>query len=125
MALVEAIYRLTEDFPSTERFGLTMQLRRSAVSVPSNIAEGVARRSTAEYLRFLSIARGSLSELDTQMQIAERLELTTPDAATVELIDRTFARLNALIRSLEKPNSVREPADAYESRITNHESHAR
>ncbi|MFZ5655480.1 MAG: four helix bundle protein [Pseudomonadota bacterium] len=125
MALVEATYRLTEHFPSTERFGLTMQLRRSAVSVPSNIAEGVARRSTAEYLRFLSIARGSLSELDTQMQIAERLELAQPDAATVELIDRTFARLNALIRSLEKPHCIREPVDAYESRIPNHESHAR
>jgi four helix bundle protein len=78
MALVETVYRLSRSFPDAERFGLTSQVRRCAVSVPSNIAEGAARRSTAEYLRFLSIARGSLSELDTQMQIATRLGYLEP-----------------------------------------------
>ena len=118
MTLVEAIYRLTDTFPDTERFGLTAQMRRAAISVPSNIAEGAARRSTADYLRFLSIARGSLSELDTQLQLAIRLSVCEADAQTWELLDRTFSRLNALIRALDGPRSIREPETAYESPIT-------
>src|SRR3546814_10503894 len=73
MLLVEAIYRMTADFPADERFGLTTQMPRAAVSIPSNIAEGAARRSTPAYLRFLSLARGSQSELSTQIEIAHRL----------------------------------------------------
>ena len=65
--LVKVIYRLTAAFPDSERLGLTAQMRRAAVSVPSNIAEGAARRTTREYLHFPGIARGSLSELDTQL----------------------------------------------------------
>ncbi|HEU4664889.1 MAG TPA: four helix bundle protein [Dokdonella sp.] len=102
MSLVEAVYRLTARFPENERFGLVSQMRRAAVSVPSNIAEGAARRSTLEYLRFLSIARGSLSELDTQIQIAARLELAAPSLEAEELMHRTFARLNALLLALGK-----------------------
>lgn len=125
MSLVEMVYRVTAEFPESERLGLTMQLRRAAVSVPSNIAEGAARRSTAEYIRFLSMARGSLSEAGTQLQIAGRLGFTSRETGVDALLDRTFARLNALIRSLESsPRNIREDAAPYESPISNPESHA-
>jgi four helix bundle protein len=77
-------------------------MRRAAVSIPSNIAEGAARRSTPELIRFLSIARGSLSELDTQLQIALRLKFLDSKSAPEERIDSLFAKLNALIQSLKK-----------------------
>lgn len=102
MDLVESIYRLSEAFPATERFGLTAQLRRAAVSIPANIAEGAARRSTPEYLRFLSIARGSLSETSTHLQIARRLDYTSDIAALDGLLDTIFAKLTALMNVLSK-----------------------
>ena len=71
--LVERVYRITAAFPPSERYGLTGQLRRAALSVPSNIAEGHARSGTRELLHFLSIAAGSLSELDTLIELAQRL----------------------------------------------------
>ncbi|WP_164126556.1 four helix bundle protein [Sphingobacterium luzhongxinii] len=73
MTLVEKVYALTASFPKEEVYGLTSQIRRSAVSVPSNIAEGAGRQSKAEWIRFLFIAQGSLSELDTQLKIEQRL----------------------------------------------------
>ncbi len=100
--LVSVVYRLSSSFPDHERFGLTAQIRRAAVSIPSNIAEGVARSSLADYLRFLAIARGSLSELDTQLVIAENLGYMRTDPDTAELIERLFGLLNGLIRSIEK-----------------------
>ena len=71
--LVEQVYAATHTFPKDELFGLTAQMRRSAVSVPANIAEGAARAGTKELLRYLSIASASLSELDTHVEIARRL----------------------------------------------------
>lgn len=105
MSLVEASYAFSDAFPATERFGLTAQLRRVAVSIPSNIAESAARRSTLEYLRFLSIARGSLAELDTQCQIAARLRYTEPSSALIDLVNTVFAELTALMNAL-KPSKV-------------------
>ncbi|MEO6103500.1 MAG: four helix bundle protein [Pseudoxanthomonas sp.] len=100
--LVEAIYLLTTRFPPDERYGLTSQLRRAAVSIPSNIAEGVARTSRREYLHHLSFARGSLSEVETQIVIARRLNFVDEDASLDELVNRVFARLNALMKRLSE-----------------------
>lgn len=74
MDLVESIYRISNTFPDIEKFGLTSQIRRAAVSIPSNIAEGAGRKGDKELIQFLHIALGSLSELDTQYLIAVRLK---------------------------------------------------
>ena len=73
MDLAEEVYRVTESFPSHERYGLSIQMRRAAISIPSNIAEGVCRFYTREYCRFVTIALGSLAELETQLEMARRL----------------------------------------------------
>ena len=70
IVLAKEVYRLTRTFPSDEKYGLVSQMRRAAVSVPSNIAEGQARRSTKEFIQFISIAEGSVAELDTQLVLA-------------------------------------------------------
>jgi four helix bundle protein len=79
MDLVEVTYKLTQQFPDSEKFGLTSQMRRSAVSIPSNIAEGAARKGDKELIQFLYIALGSISELETQYLIAVRLKFTNKD----------------------------------------------
>jgi len=78
MQLTVAIYRLTQKFPREEVYGLTSQIRRSAVSVPSNIAEGHGRLNKGEYRQFLGVARGSNCELQTQLEIARALEIVNP-----------------------------------------------
>ena len=104
MALVTLVYRHTMNFPKEEQYSLTTQLRRAAVSVPSNIAEGQGRRGTREFLNHLSIARGSLMEVKTQTEIARRLNYMTPQHhQSVNRSANTVGRLlNGLIRALEK-----------------------
>jgi len=100
--LVKEVYRLTSSFPDSERFGLAAQMRRAAVSVPSNIAEGAARSTTKEYIHFLGIARGSLSELDTQVVIAQELNYVADIDHTEKSINDLFGLLNGLINSLKR-----------------------
>ena len=102
--LVNEIYTLTTEFPSTELFGITSQLRRSAVSIPSNIAEGSARSSNSERRRFLEIARSSLVELDTQLEIALNLQLCSEDdvQSITETMNRMFGLLSGLISKVSR-----------------------
>ena len=110
MDLVEGSYRVTEKFPRAEEFGLRAQIRRAAVSVPSNIAEGQGRSSTGEYVHHLSIAHGSLMELETQIQIAGRLGfIGKSDVDSLLHSSAEVGRmLNALGRSLRARTSARE-----------------
>jgi four helix bundle protein len=101
MELAEAAYRATEAFPVQERYGLASQLRRSSVSIPSNIAEGFGRGRKAEFQRFLEMARASLFELQTQAELARRLGWVKGNALA-DLRERTHeldAILGGLIRS--------------------------
>src|SRR5437667_12762266 len=104
MDLVVAIYRITATFPKEERYSLVDQLRRAAVSVPSNITEGHGRSRTGDYLRHLSVAVGSLSEVETQVQISRRLEYIAEDDQS-RLLDSCNAiakMLGGLFRSLRQ-----------------------
>jgi four helix bundle protein len=83
MHLVVAVYKLTKCFPKTEIYGLASQIQRAAVSVPSNIAEGHALKQTQAYTRHLAIANGSLAELETQLEIANRLGYLSPESRQV------------------------------------------
>lgn len=100
--LAKLVYRLTRPFPAEEKFGLVAQMRRAAVSIPSNIAEGQARRTTGEFIQFISHAEGSLAELDTQLILAVELEFCreTRAAPIVALIEEQRRMLNALRRKL-------------------------
>jgi four helix bundle protein len=100
---VEKIYLASNAFPPEERFGLTSQVRRAAVSVPSNIAEGAARTGTGEFLQSLSVASGSLAEAETQLIIANRLVFLPPDMLATLLCqsEEISKMLGGLKRSLE------------------------
>jgi four helix bundle protein len=108
MDLVEQVYRLSALFPREEMYGLRVQLRRATVSVPSNIAEGQGRRTKKEFSRFLSIAHGSLREIETQVLIAERLcFVSSEDRAEILL---TSAEVGRLITGLSN-ELLRRPDD--------------
>src|SRR5438128_10657559 len=109
MTLVEEVYRLTQAFPSHETYGLTNQIRRAAVSIPSNVAEGHTREHSKEYLHHLSMSQASLAELQTQLEIAERLKYLSPQDVNQALEQATslsrqlFALRNALLKRDKSP----------------------
>ncbi len=100
MELVERVYRMTRAFPKEERYGLSSQLQRAAVSIPSNIAEGNARNSMKEYQNFLSIAQGSIAEVDTQTLIAVRLGYVTEKQ--IETIMSLLDELSRMVRAIKR-----------------------
>jgi four helix bundle protein len=103
LELAETIYRCTARFPKAELFCLTSQMRRAAVSIPSNIAEGRARNSSREFLHFLSISRGSLAELETQLELAIRLDYADSDLQAArtqsDVLGKMLNRLQSSIRA--------------------------
>ena len=102
MDLVERIYRITQKLPDTERWGLISQMCRAAVSVPSNIAEGYGRQATGEYRHFLSIARGSLSELETHLLLCQRLGHIEPKevAPLLREVEEILKMMSTLISKI-------------------------
>jgi len=102
------VYNFTADFPSKELYGLASQMQRAAISIPSNIAEGFERGSNAEFKRFLLIARGSISELQTQLTIAEKLGYKGKQISGFELYDKSVnihKMLNGLLRHIRSKSS--------------------
>jgi four helix bundle protein len=102
MDLVEQIYMITRSFPKEELYGLTSQLRRAAVSIPSNIAEGHCRNGRREFVHHLSIALGSFGEVETQVIVAQRLGYLADSSSTLELASETGRILVGLMHSLER-----------------------
>lgn len=116
MDLATEIYRITKDFPSDEKYGLTAQMRRAAVSVPANIAEGYGRQSDKAFAAFVKIAKGSLNELETMVHLSERLGLIPDPKRIFYEINGIGARLSNLIKRLE-PQLVREELSEYNTQL--------
>lgn len=102
MALVKMVYQISAKFPVEETYGLKSQIRRAAVSIPSNIAEGAARNGSKEFLQYLNISRGSLSEVETQTIIAKDLGYIKNSEQILEQIDKVFGLLGGLINSIRE-----------------------
>lgn len=100
MKLTKEVYQVTRSFPSDERFGLTNQIRRAAVSIPSNLAEGHARAGAPEFARFISISMGSVADLETQLMLARELEYGDPEALEKTLHD--LNEIGKMLRGLAK-----------------------
>ncbi len=118
MELASGVYQLSAQLPDTEKFGLRTQLQRAAVSVPSNIAEGHARSSTREFLKFISIAHGSLAELETQLQLLPRLGLLGKDQIKEVLhqADRVGRMLRRLSQALNDRMNPEPPVPSPQPR---------
>ena len=102
LELVKAIYKITGKFPSSERFGLTQQIRRAAVSIPSNVAEGQYRNSAKEFKQFLSVSLGSAAELETQLIIAGEIDYLSVEESTflLNILERIMKMLRKLSLSI-------------------------
>jgi len=98
--LATDVYEVTKSFPKEEQYGMVAQMRRSATSIASNIAEGAARRSSKEFIQFIHIALGSTSELDTQLEIAIRVNLT--ELTSLQKLQDTVVRINQMLRGLAR-----------------------
>ena len=118
MSLAEDVYGVVARFPKDEQFALSSQLRRAVVSVPSNIAEGFGRETTKDFLHFIAMARGSLYEMRTQIELAKRLGYIENPEAIFDKSDRTAMMLNSLSTKLRNRLSF----SSHESRATNRES---
>lgn len=101
MTLVKAVYELTSEFPREESYGLTSQMRRAAVSIPSNIAEGRSRSTRKDFVQFLKIASGSLAELETQVLIAKDLGFLEDEQVILALLDEERRMLNSMMKKLQ------------------------
>jgi four helix bundle protein len=110
MDLVEALYKATARFPKEEIYGLTSQMRRAAVSIPSNIAEGQCRGATKDFLRFLSIALASGAELETQLYLSRRLDYLTEAAARALL--ESLGEVSRLLRALHRSIANKRPSSS-------------
>jgi four helix bundle protein len=108
ISLAKTIYKLTVEFPPEEKFGLISQMRRAAVSVPSNIAEGQARNTTGEFIQFISHAEGSLAELDTQLILAVELGFATADK--IKSCANSIDELRRMLNGLRRVISGQKPA---------------
>ena len=107
VALVKQVYRISRQFPPDERFGLAIQVRRAAVSIPSNIAEGQARHSSKEFIQFLSHAEGSVAEVDTQLTLA--MELAFCSRSELREALHLVLELRRMLNSLRRKLMTREP----------------
>ena len=115
MELVVYVYRLSRQFPKDEQFALTNQLRRAALSIPSNIAEGFGRDSHKDFVNFLHVSRGSLFEVGTQLDIASRLGYVSIDENLQGLMESVSRMLGALIRKLRTPTPDSAPSTKHKA----------
>ena len=122
MDLVEMVYRMTRAFPKEEMYGLSIQLRRAAVSVPSNIAEGQGRHTTRDFLHFLGVAHGSLKEVETRVLIARRLNYVPEQQQTTfaALASEVGRLMNGLTASLRKKERRAPPPSTHQPPATDH-----
>ena len=124
ITLAKMIYKLTAEFPSEEKYGLISQMRRAAVSIPSNIAEGQARNTTGEFILFISHAEGSLAELNTQLILSVEFGYVTPQQITIcaDLMEELRRMLNSLRRSIDSRKSAVKRVKPEAPPLTHHSS---